>query len=137
MNVFCCVVHCLNYFGAMEAFSLVKYDHAIHGNLPRRIRRLVKLGYCFENPDYIVLKRYLVPSDQKSPAVVHLSIKRKDDLRVRSWVDLQMIKNSLVGPECEGVEIFPAESRKVDYANQYHLWILLDPDKRFLQVPEA
>lgn len=41
------------------------------------------------------------------------------------------IKNALVGPEHEAIELYPAESRKVDSANQYHLWALLDPEVRF------
>lgn len=43
---------------------------------------------------------------------------------VRSWRHLQTIKNTIVGPEREAVEIFPAESRLVDTTDQYHLWCL-------------
>lgn len=32
--------------------------------------------------------------------------------------------NELAGPEMEGLQLFPAESRLVDGANQYHVWIL-------------
>lgn len=60
-----------------------------------------------------------------------LSIKRNDREPLRSWSDLQQIKNLLVGPEHEGVEVFPAESRLVDGANQYHLWVLAKPGARF------
>ncbi|WP_420795788.1 DUF7694 domain-containing protein [Ktedonobacter racemifer] len=41
------------------------------------------------------------------------------------------IKDELVGPECEGVELFPARSREVDTANHYHLWTIDDPAFRF------
>lgn len=58
--------------------------------------------------------------------VTHLSIKRNDGAAVRDWRHWQRIKNELCGPEREGVEIFPAESRLVDGANQYHLWVLSD-----------
>lgn len=61
--------------------------------------------------------------------VVHLSIKRKDREPCRDWRHLQEIKNELVGEECEGVELYPAESRVVDTANQTHLWIYSDPDE--------
>lgn len=54
--------------------------------------------------------------------LVHLSIKRHDREPVTDWRDKQEIKNQLVGPECEGLELYPAESRVVDTANQYHLW---------------
>jgi len=59
--------------------------------------------------------------------VAHLSIKRRDRQPVTDWRDKQAIKNQLVGPECEGVELFPAESRLVDTANQYHMWVYEDP----------
>ena len=62
--------------------------------------------------------------------MLHLSIKRNDRGVWRDWRDLQRIKNEIAGPECEAVEMFPAESRMVDTANQYHLWVL-PPGKRF------
>lgn len=60
---------------------------------------------------------------------VHLSIKRIDRAAIHDWRHLQQIKNELCGPEREAVEIYPAESRLVDTANQYHLWVL-PPDMR-------
>ena len=65
------------------------------------------------------------------PALIGLSIKRRDKSVVRDWRHLQRIKNELVGPEREGVELFPAESRLVDSANQYFLWVSGDPAWRF------
>lgn len=73
---------------------------------------------------------YMVKVNQSSAEVVHLSIKRNDREPVTDWRDKQEIKNQLVGPECEGVELFPAESRLVDTSNQYHLWVLRDPTAR-------
>jgi hypothetical protein len=58
------------------------------------------------------------------PPMVHLSIKRRDKLPIHDWRDLQEIKNLIVGPEHEGVELYPKESRLVDTANQYHLWVI-------------
>ncbi len=63
--------------------------------------------------------------------MVHLSIKTHDRRPSRDWRDFQQIKNDLVGAECEGVELFPAESRLVDTANQYHMWAVKDPEVRF------
>lgn len=60
-------------------------------------------------------------------SMIHLSIKRIDRQPVHDWRELQQIKNMLVGPECEGIELYPAESRLVDTANQYHLWVCSDP----------
>ena len=61
--------------------------------------------------------------------IVHLDIKRRDKRHIHDWRDLQRIKNELVGPENEGVEIYPAESRVVDEAHQYNLWVFKDPGK--------
>jgi hypothetical protein len=62
--------------------------------------------------------------------VVWLSIKRRDKEPIHDWRELQEIKNALVGPENEGFEVYPAESRLVDTANQYHLWVFADPKAR-------
>ncbi len=56
--------------------------------------------------------------------LTHLSIKRHDRQPMHDWRDLQMIKTVLCGPESEAMEVYPAESRLVDTANQYHLWVL-------------
>tara|TARA_R100000773_G_scaffold22815_1_gene20122 strand:- start:23517 stop:23927 length:411 start_codon:yes stop_codon:yes gene_type:complete len=53
-----------------------------------------------------------------------LSIKRKDKRPVNNWQDMQTIKNRLVGVERDAFQIFPAESRMVNTANQYHLIVL-------------
>ena len=67
------------------------------------------------------------------PDMIHLSIKRLDKDRVgkERYRDFLRIKNELVGPECEAVELYPAMSRNVDTANQYHLWVLETPVARF------
>ena len=58
--------------------------------------------------------------------IVHLSICRKDLRPVMEFDDLQRIKNELVGEEHEAIQIFPAESRLQDSANQYHLWAFVN-----------
>lgn len=63
--------------------------------------------------------------------LVQLSIRRQDRLPARDWRDLQRIKTQLLGPEVEAVELYPAESRLVDTANQFHLWAVADPLFRF------
>jgi len=65
------------------------------------------------------------------PAMLHLSIKRIDRSPMHDWRELQEIKNALVGPEHEAVELYPAESRKVDTANQYHLWVIAEKGVQF------
>lgn len=65
------------------------------------------------------------------PEMIHLSIKTLDKSTEHDWREFQEIKNQLVGEECEGVELYPAESRKVDAANQYHMFCIKDSAVRF------
>ena len=59
---------------------------------------------------------------------VHLNIRRVDGKAIfRDWRHFQAIKNQLVGEECEGIELYPAESRLVDTSNKYHLYVCSDP----------
>lgn len=83
----------------------------------------------YRNSIYTVWIRKINPT--KWPEMIHLSIKRNDRQVIHDWRDLQRIKNELVGPEYEAVEIYPAEERLVDSANQYHLWVLADPKLKF------
>lgn len=71
-------------------------------------------------------------SDDGSRQMVHLSIKRLDKQPVggERYRDFMLIKDTLVGAECEGLEIYPARSREADSANQYHLWCIRDPTWR-------
>lgn len=80
------------------------------------------------NSRYQVLIRRLEPVAPFGEGY-HLSIKRNDRAVVHDWRDLQRIKNEVVGPEAEAIELYPAESRKLDTANQYHLWVF--PAYRF------
>ena len=60
-----------------------------------------------------------------SQAIVHLSIKNVVDRGpTHDWRDLQRIKNELIGPDREGIELYPAESRLVDTSNQFHIFVL-------------
>lgn len=82
----------------------------------------------YQNNLYQVAVREL--KEENQPTMVHLSIKRLDKAPAHDWRHFQRIKNELVGVECEGVELYPAESRLVDAANQYHLWVVKDPTFR-------
>jgi hypothetical protein len=62
--------------------------------------------------------------------MVHLNIRRIDGAAIFDWRHRQLIKNQLVGAECEAFEIYPAESRLVDTSNKYHLWCFTDPAAR-------
>jgi hypothetical protein len=54
--------------------------------------------------------------------MVQLGISSADGTARHDWRDMQAIKNQLAGAECEGFELFPAESRLLDPSNYYTLW---------------
>jgi hypothetical protein len=77
------------------------------------------------NSKYQVQVRRPAQTSEEGPTdmpVIHLSIKRIDKQPIHDWRDLQKIKTELLGAEIEAIELYPAESRVVDTANQYHLW---------------
>jgi hypothetical protein len=63
--------------------------------------------------------------------LITLSIRRDDRRPIIDWRDVQWIKNQLLGPEVEAVQLFPAESRLVDTSNQYYLFANAEPGYRF------
>lgn len=52
----------------------------------------------------------------------HISLKRHDRGTNIDWQEKQWLKNDILGADWEAVELFPAESRVINTANQYHLW---------------
>jgi len=68
---------------------------------------------------------------RREPPIVHLTITRIDGQPCKNWRHFQQIKNEIVGPEFEAVELFPAESRLVDMDNEYHLWVNTESGFRF------
>ncbi len=61
----------------------------------------------------------------------HLIIRRLDKQAVHSWQHFQQIKNEILGPECEAVELYPKESNLIDEKHHYHLWGLRTPEASF------
>lgn len=98
------------------------------------------LGTCYVNSRYQVWKQE-VPSDAEGALTLyHLTIKRHDGAPVRDWEDVQRIKTELIGPECEGVEMYPAESRRIYENDACHLWVFESGYKfpfGFVQGPTA
>lgn len=114
-----------------ELIARMKGHHTITlEEATREVERL-KLQEIWINSIYQVNILRLKPNETKGPELIHLSIKRRDKDTCHDWRDFQRIKNELVGPEFEAVELYPAESRLVDTANQYHLWVINDPTFRW------
>jgi hypothetical protein len=84
----------------------------------------------WRNDLYQVQARPFVCEEFGGVDMIHLNIRRCDGAAVFDWRHRQLIKNQLVGAECEAFEIYPAESRLVDTSNKYHLWAFVDPTIR-------
>jgi hypothetical protein len=93
-------------------------------HLVERLVQATVAPQVFLNNIYRVLVR-------REPPIVHLTITRLDGQPCKNWRHFQLIKNEIVGPEFEAVELFPAESRLVDMDNEYHLWVNADNGFRF------
>lgn len=105
------------------------FEAAILPPDPRR-RDIGNPSGVWRNSRYQVLVYDPIPEGMVSrhlPPMLWLSIKRLDKAPIHDWRDMQRIKNELVGPEHEAVELYPAESRLVDTSNQFHLWVLKEP----------
>jgi hypothetical protein len=72
---------------------------------------------------FFVNELYQVMVEEYHPGCLHLNIRRRDGGMVKDWRHFQQIKNEIAGPEREAVELYPAESRKVDTSNKWHLWV--------------
>ncbi len=129
--------------------AMQKLERAVFGTPPDRItmakeiQKVGKLSYKkalrqydrwlnnkAEHEEVWMNDLYQVSVMRGENKTVHLSIKRIDKEPIHDWRDLQEIKNQLMGKECEALELYPAESRRVDTANQYHLWGKSDPTWR-------
>jgi len=65
----------------------------------------------------------MVHKDSWKGEMTYLSIKRHDKKAIHDWRHLQQIKSEIVGGDREAMEIYPKESRVVDTANQYYLFV--------------
>ena len=76
------------------------------------------------NDRYIIHVDY-ADAEEGRDGFLHVSLRnRANTAWAHDWRDLQRIKNEIAGPEREACELYPAESRLVDEANQFHLWVL-------------
>ena len=82
-----------------------------------------KLDAYERDSEYWLNDLYQVQVRPVGDGGVHINIRRRDGGPIlRDWRHFQQIKNEILGPECEAVELYPAESRKWDESNKYHLW---------------
>lgn len=109
----------------LRVYEMVDKD----GNV-MTVEEFAKLAYdggpieVYRNSKYQCFKRVVHSKNPEMPDLIWLSIKLNTKEAIHDWRDLQEIKNMMVGPECEGVELYPAESRRVDTSNQFHIWVM-------------
>lgn len=100
------------FLAKMKAFATVSANPGID-----------EVHELWANDVYEIIVRYTDAGGRGRAGGMHLSIKRYDRDTARDWRHLQSIKNEICGWEREAFELFPAESRLVDQANQTHLWV--------------
>ena len=92
------------------------------------------LGVLFSNNRYHVFVRKLRNPQEGGPDIVHLSIRDNERTPRHDWRDFQRIKNEILGPEYELMELYPRESHLVDLSNQFHLWGFLTEEPLFTKM---
>lgn len=86
----------------------------------------------WSNDQYVVaINRDVEHGFAHGRSMFELTIRRQDREQGIPFRDVQAIKNQLVGDEAECVELYPAESRLVDTANQYWYYGFSDTDLRW------
>jgi len=77
-----------------------------------------------ERARYFINDLYQIMVEEEENGITHLNIRRLDGGMFKDWRHFQQIKNEICGPEREGIELYPAESRLVDTSNKWHIWVL-------------
>ena len=109
------------------------YRQFFQGRIPSLHEKMMYVEQMVQRMTYMHIYEnnlYHVEIKEGQP-FIHLDIARRDGGTCKNWRHFQQIKNELIGPEHEAIELFPAESRLVDAGNEYHLWVHVTPDFRF------
>lgn len=99
----------------------------VMGHLVTRDKEVV-----FVNSRFQVCVVENVPNGLGIEGMTWLSIKNNTKNHRHDWRELQRIKNELCGRERDAIEIYPAESRLHDTADQFHLWVF--PENAMLPI---
>jgi len=90
----------------------------------RRDALIAKMGDTYQEPEVwgnSIYSAFITRDDAGN--VRHISYHRRDRKAARDWRDTQRLKNDIAGAECEAIELYPAQSRVLDTANEYHLFV--------------
>lgn len=77
--------------------------------------------YVDEDKLYCIMSREL--DTKEFGRVIHVCMRNAFGCDI-PWREKQRIKNEIFGEEYGAIEVFPEESKLVDAANMYHIWIL-------------
>jgi hypothetical protein len=116
--------------GELPAWTPFKRVYEIYNGELREWKTLPEEGeQIWLNSRYQVHLNHKWATGFDDVTVTYLSIKNVALGARHDWRDFQRIKNELCGPEREGIEIYPAESRLLDEADQFHLWVFEEGNK--------
>jgi len=101
---------------------------------PFQIQQMPDGQVLFHNNRYHVFVRKLRNPQEGGPDIVHLSIRDNERTARHDWRDFQRIKNEILGPESELIELYPRESHVVDMSNQFHLWGFITEEPVFTKM---
>jgi len=76
----------------------------------------------FQNNKYIV--QCFLGRTKLGIPVTKAMIRRSDAQPLRSWQEMQRIKNEVFGEEAEAFEMYPKVSELTDVANLYWMWVI-------------
>lgn len=81
------------------------------------------IAECYKNGRYTVYVRRGIDNGVEGwPPITWISIRRNDREATFDYRDLMKIKDHVMGPESEAIQLFPSRHREIDMANQFHLW---------------
>ena len=108
-----------------------EFDNSTLEEARAKVEAYEQASRYWRNDLYQVQERAFICKEWGGVEMRHLNIRRIDGAAVFDWRHRQLIKNQLLGEECEAMEMYPAESRLNDTSNKYHLWGFVDPAIRF------
>ena len=114
---------------SIQAQNIVMLGECTWAEAKRQYNRLAADEIWVNDKYQVNVDRSIVEANDTK--WIHLSIKTHDKTAEHDWREFQQIKDELVGPEHEGIELYPATERVIDTANQFHIWVLADPKLRF------
>jgi hypothetical protein len=91
-----------------------------------KLPHLKNIKKCWQTDDGVYDILYEDVKADNGIIYAHLLIQRIDGKPIRSYMDLQEIKNDLFGEDIPAVEIFPKKDDLCNGSNTSHLWAWKD-----------